>query len=93
MGAEAKAPVDEMLAKRRELGKQTITLSCGKLMTGVTVPQWGSILHPAVFEVPGVVLPGRVPRAVAVDGQERRRHQDGQQEDVVSSSTSTRTEP
>ncbi|MGY1669765.1 hypothetical protein [Geodermatophilus sp. SYSU D00710] len=44
MGAEAKGPVDEMLAKAAKLGKQTITLSVGKLMTGVTVPQWGAIL-------------------------------------------------
>lgn len=44
MGAEAKAPVDKMLAKAAAAGKQTITLSCGKLMTGVTVPQWGAIL-------------------------------------------------
>lgn len=44
MGAEAKGPVDEMLAKAARLGKQTITLSVGKLMTGVTVPQWGAIL-------------------------------------------------
>jgi hypothetical protein len=44
MGAKAKKPVDKMLAKAASLGKQTITLSVGKLMTGVTVPQWGSIL-------------------------------------------------
>ncbi len=44
MGAEAKKPVDAMLAKAAKLGKQTITLSVGKLMTGVTVPQWGAIL-------------------------------------------------
>lgn len=44
MGAAAKGPVDKMLAKAGKLGKQTITLSVGKLMTGVTVPQWGSIL-------------------------------------------------
>lgn len=44
MGAAAKDPVDAMLAKAGALGKQTITLSCGKLMTGVTVPPWGSIL-------------------------------------------------
>lgn len=44
MGAEAKKPVDAMLARAAKLGKQTITLSVGKLMTGVTVPQWGSIL-------------------------------------------------
>jgi hypothetical protein len=44
MGAEAKDPVDDMLARAAATGKQTITLSCGKLMTGVTVPQWGGIL-------------------------------------------------
>lgn len=44
MGAEAKVPVDRMLAKAATLGKQTITLSVAKLMTGVTVPQWGAIL-------------------------------------------------
>lgn len=44
MGAEAKKPVDAMLAEAAKTGQQTITLSCGKLMTGVTVPQWGSIL-------------------------------------------------
>lgn len=44
MGAEAKIPVDRMLAKAATLGKQTITLSVAKLMTGVTVPQWGAIL-------------------------------------------------
>jgi hypothetical protein len=44
MGAEAKVPVEAMLAKAAKLGKGTITLSVGKLMTGVTVPQWGAIL-------------------------------------------------
>lgn len=44
MGAEAKGPVDAMLAKAAKLGKRTITLSVGKLMTGVTIPQWGAIL-------------------------------------------------
>lgn len=44
MGAEAKAPVDAMLAQAAKTSKPTITLSCGKLMTGVTVPQWGAIL-------------------------------------------------
>jgi hypothetical protein len=44
MGAKAKEPVDAMLAKAAKTSKQTITLSCGKLMTGVTVPQWGAIL-------------------------------------------------
>jgi hypothetical protein len=44
MGAEAKKPVDAMLATAAMTGRQTITLSVGKLMTGVTVPQWGAIL-------------------------------------------------
>jgi hypothetical protein len=44
MGAEAKKPVDAMLAKAAKLGKQTITLTVAKLMTGVTVPQWGAML-------------------------------------------------
>lgn len=44
MGAEAKKPVDAMLAKAAKVGKGTITLSVGKLMTGVTVPQWGAML-------------------------------------------------
>lgn len=44
MGAEAKGPVDAMLATAQKTAKQTITLSVGKLMTGVTVPQWGAIL-------------------------------------------------
>lgn len=44
MGAEAKKPVDEMLATAAKFDQSTITLSCGKLMTGVTVPQWGAIL-------------------------------------------------
>jgi len=44
MGAEAKKPVDAMLAKAAKIGKGTITLSVGKLMTGVTVPQWGAML-------------------------------------------------
>lgn len=44
MGAAAKGPVDKLLTKAEQSGKQTITLSVGKLMTGVTVPQWGAIL-------------------------------------------------
>ena len=83
MGAEAKAPVDAMLAKAAKTGKQTITLSVGKLMTGVTVPQWGAILILRSPEVPGVVLPGRVPGAVAVDDPQRRRHPHHQQAHVL----------
>lgn len=52
MGAEAKKPVDAMLAKAAKLGKQTITLSVAKLMTGVTVPQWGAILMLRTLKAP-----------------------------------------
>lgn len=52
MGAEAKAPVDKMLSKATTTGKRTITLSCGKLMTGVTIPQWGAILILRTLKAP-----------------------------------------
>lgn len=44
-GAAAKPPVDHAIQAADLAGKPgSITLSCGKLMTGVTVPQWGAIL-------------------------------------------------
>jgi len=44
-GAAAKPPVEEAIAKAiKEHSSGTITLSCGKLMTGVTVREWGAIL-------------------------------------------------
>ena len=44
-GAEAKHPVEAAIAKTtKENGSGSITLSCGKLMTGVTVREWGAIL-------------------------------------------------
>ena len=43
-GAEAKPPVDKAIADGTKGDKSgSITLSCGKLMTGVTVPEWGAI--------------------------------------------------
>jgi hypothetical protein len=43
-GAAAKPPVDEAIHKAESEGKSgSITLSCGKLMTGVTIKQWASI--------------------------------------------------
>lgn len=41
MGAEALTPVQEAIGSG--FYTKTITLSCGKLATGVTVPQWGGI--------------------------------------------------
>ncbi len=47
-GAKAGIGVDALPPVREAIGNghdtKTITLSCGKLTTGVTVPQWGSIL-------------------------------------------------
>lgn len=44
-GAAAKPPVDRAIRAADEASRPgSITLSCGKLMTGVTVPQWGAIL-------------------------------------------------
>lgn len=42
MGAKALDPVNEQITKHPEQTR-TITLSCGKLMTGVTVPPWTGI--------------------------------------------------
>lgn len=45
MGAAAKPPVEEAIKTARSEGRAgSITLSCGKLMTGVTVREWGAIL-------------------------------------------------
>lgn len=44
-GAAAKPPIDDAIAKANKESKSgSITLTCGKLMTGVTVPEWGAIL-------------------------------------------------
>lgn len=44
-GADAKPPVEAAIAKaEKEHTSGSITLSCGKLMTGVTVREWGAIL-------------------------------------------------
>lgn len=47
-GASAGIGLDALLPVRKAIGSgfdtKTITLSCGKLTTGITVPQWSSIL-------------------------------------------------
>lgn len=44
-GADAKPPVEAAIGKAAKEGRSgSITLSCGKLMTGITVPEWGAIL-------------------------------------------------
>lgn len=43
-GAKALGPLQAAIRRADESGKSgSITLSCGKLMTGVTVPEWSSI--------------------------------------------------
>lgn len=43
-GAKAKKPVEDAIAKAGRDGRAgSITLSCGKLMTGVTIKQWSAI--------------------------------------------------
>lgn len=45
MGAAAKPPVEETIKRANaETKSGSITLSCGKLMTGVTIREWGAIL-------------------------------------------------
>lgn len=45
LGAAAKPPVEDAITKATKIGSSgSITLSCGKLMTGVTVKEWGAIL-------------------------------------------------
>ncbi|RLV47719.1 GIY-YIG nuclease family protein [Nocardioides mangrovicus] len=45
MGAAAKPPVEHAIARVGDDHKSgSITLSCGKLMTGVTIREWGAIL-------------------------------------------------
>jgi len=52
-GAAAKPPVDNAIAGGEQSGKDgSITLSCGKLMTGVTVPEWGAILMLRSLQAP-----------------------------------------
>lgn len=52
-GAQAKSPVEAAIAKATKEGSSgSITLSCGKLMTGVTVPEWGAILMLRSLEAP-----------------------------------------
>jgi hypothetical protein len=44
MGKEAKPPVIDAINRATKAGTGSITLTCGKLMTGVTVREWGAIL-------------------------------------------------
>jgi hypothetical protein len=50
VGVDALPPVREAIGDGQET--KTITLTCGKLMTGVTVPQWSAILMLLNLEAP-----------------------------------------
>lgn len=45
---------------------KTITLTCSKLLTGVTVPQWSAILMLCNLRSPGDLLPSGIPRTVTL---------------------------
>ncbi len=72
IGVGGLPPVKE--AMDDPLKTKTITLSCGKLTTGVTVKPWTGILMLRNSLQPGNLFSGRLPGAVAVDGQESRQH-------------------
>lgn len=50
IGTEALPPVREAIGSG--FGSKTITLTCGKLLTGVTVPQWSAIFMLSNVEAP-----------------------------------------
>lgn len=50
VGADALPPVRDAIGSGYD--RKTITLTCGKLLTGVTVPQWSSILMLCSLEAP-----------------------------------------
>ena len=81
IGVAALPPVLE--AMDDPLTTKTITLSCGKLTTGVTVQAVDGHSHAAQFVQPGNLLSGGVPRAIAVDGQEPGRRIARTQEQII----------
>ena len=67
IGVDALEPVQKSMGD--PLTTKTITLSCGKLTTGVTVKPWTGI-----FMLPRDLFPSGVPGAVPVDGAYRLWH-------------------
>jgi hypothetical protein len=64
MGEKALGPVMDAIGSVPQDAK-SITLSCGKLMTGVTVPAWAGIFMLRELKSPRDLLPGSLPRSVA----------------------------
>lgn len=77
-GAKAGIGVDALEPVQKSMGDplttKTITLSCGKLTTGVTVKPWTGHLYAAESEKPGDLFSSGVPGTVSVDGAYRLRH-------------------
>ncbi len=67
IGAAALPPVQE--AMDDPLKTRTITLSCGKLTTGVTVKPWAGILMLRNASTPGDVFSGGISCAIPLDCQ------------------------
>lgn len=73
-GKAAKPPVIDAIDRAWKNNRSgSITLSCGKLMTGVTISEWGRDPDAPVAQVTGVVLPSRVPSPVALGLSATRR--------------------
>lgn len=72
-GAAAKPPVDDAITAGSKGKSGSITLSCGKLMTGVTVPEWGAILMLRSLKSPESYFQA----AFRVQSPWRNRHADG----------------
>lgn len=73
-GAAAKEPVDTAIAVGAKGDKEgSITLSCGKLMTGVTIPEWGAILMLRSLKSPETYFQA----AFRVQSPWRERQEDG----------------
>ncbi len=72
-GAAAKPPVVNAIAAGSKGTSGSITLSCGKLMTGVTVPEWGAILMLRSLKSPESYFQA----AFRVQSPWRNRHADG----------------
>lgn len=70
IGVKALGPVRDAIGSG--LGTKTITLSCGKLTTGVTVPQWSSILMLRNLDSPETYFQAafRVQSSWVIDGSE-----------------------
>lgn len=76
IGAQALPPLQAAIRRAQEQGKSgSITLSCGKLMTGVTVPEWSSIFMLRSLKAPESYFQAafRVQSPWKIDGEIQKR--------------------